>query len=168
MKNEYDRWIAKVDKNTGTDCWLWTGTTYRRGYGHFRRWINGKWKMEKAHRYSYEIHHGVSRHDLEGWLVCHSCDVTNCVNPDHLWLGTTAENIRDKIKKKRGNFGIKSGCNALSFNIATNIREYKMAHPWVTYEELGKLFKTSASQAHRIITNKIWKILSKEMIKFAA
>jgi len=87
-----DRFFQKVNK---TDkCWLWTGALNSRGYGCFS--IDRKSKL--AHRYSYEIYKGEIP---KGMYVCHACDVPNCVNPDHLWLGTASDNIKDMFKKDR-------------------------------------------------------------------
>lgn len=76
-------------------CWLWIRTKDGRGYGSI------KWEGKRiaAHRASWEIHVG----PIPKWaLVCHTCDVPTCVNPDHLWLGTPNDNMVDMIKKGRG------------------------------------------------------------------
>lgn len=75
-------------------CWLWKGYKNHYGYGKIR--INGKLKF--VHRLSYELHFGDIESDLE---VCHKCDVRNCVNPDHLFLGTRKDNMRDMSAKGR-------------------------------------------------------------------
>lgn len=154
MKTEYERFISKVNKTES--CWNWTGSTYRGGYGHFRRLIDGKWIMAKVHRYSYEVYKEVDRLSMVGLFVCHTCDNPSCVNPDHLFLGTVKDNTYDKIAKGRHNFGTKHGNRELSFSIAQEIRLCKLMNPKLTYRQLGKLFDTSASQIHRIIKNKIW------------
>jgi len=76
-------------------CWLWTGGLYARDYG--MAFLPGG-KPELAHR-AMMIAQG---HDLKpGDVVCHSCDVTLCVNPDHLFIGTQAANMRDMNSKGR-------------------------------------------------------------------
>jgi HNH endonuclease/helix-turn-helix protein len=89
-----ERFWQKVLKTE--TCWLWTAYKKPDGHGTFNR---GK-RMALAHRYSYELHCGVIPH---GMLVCHKCDVPSCVNPDHLFLGTPDDNVRDCIRKGRNN-----------------------------------------------------------------
>jgi hypothetical protein len=86
------RFLEKINK-TDT-CWLWTGALNSRGYGSIG--VNGK--AVSAHRFSYEMYIGEIP---EGLVICHSCDVRNCVNPEHLWAGTSADNNRDMFAKDR-------------------------------------------------------------------
>jgi hypothetical protein len=70
----------------------------RDGYGAFT--VDGK--KYKAHRLAFELATGA---DPTGLLVCHHCDTPSCVNPDHLFLGTQADNLRDMTQKERHQFG---------------------------------------------------------------
>lgn len=92
----YDRFNANWERDQKTGCWNWTGTISRayKGYGHIR--IGNK--AMKAHRYSWEAHRGKIP---EGMHVLHSCDNSICVNPDHLWIGTHQDNMRDMFRKGR-------------------------------------------------------------------
>lgn len=81
-----------VNENTG--CWEWVHAKTIEGYGHFGFFG----KRGKAHRFSWELYNGKIP---KGILVCHSCDNPSCVNPEHLWLGTDADNARDKVAKNR-------------------------------------------------------------------
>lgn len=87
-----NRFLEKVNKTDS--CWLWTGALNSRGYGAIG--VNGK--SVSAHRFSYETYIGEIP---PGMVVCHSCDVRNCVNPEHLWVGTSADNNRDMFEKDR-------------------------------------------------------------------
>ena len=74
-------------------CWEWRPLWVRKGYGQF---TIGK-KVFGAHRVSYEMFKGPIP---ENMFVCHACDNPSCVNPDHLWVGTNAENQQDRFLKK--------------------------------------------------------------------
>lgn len=83
-----------IDEKTG--CWLYQ-CLHMKGYGHL--YIDGK--KYPAHRFSYEYHNKPINNPL--LYACHRCDVRNCVNPDHIFLGTAKENNRDKLNKGRSN-----------------------------------------------------------------
>lgn len=89
-------WVSP-EPNSG--CWLWTGTANNHGYGKLQH--NGK--LSYAHRVSYLLHIGPIS---DGLCVLHKCDVPSCCNPDHLWLGTKADNTRDKVAKRRQHDGV--------------------------------------------------------------
>lgn len=92
-----ERFWAKVKKGSG--CWIWTGARTTSGYGFFNLPRNGLPKrVVKAHRYAWTLAQGAIP---DGMFVCHSCDVPLCCNPEHLWLGTHDENMRDMVRKGR-------------------------------------------------------------------
>jgi hypothetical protein len=81
-------------------CWRWSGSKGKDGYGRLNK-SQGKKGTSKgmgAHRLSYEMYNGPI---TSGLYVCHSCDVPDCVNPDHLWLGTQQDNMDDMHNKGR-------------------------------------------------------------------
>lgn len=90
-----ERFWEKVDRAEGDACWEWQAGRFSNGYGQFMR---VKHQMALAHRMAYELTNGPIP---EGLLVLHRCDNRPCVRPDHLWLGTHSENMRDMHAKGR-------------------------------------------------------------------
>ena len=81
-------------KVSESGCWLWTSHCDKDGYGI----LPGNHGNVRAHRFSYVHHYG--RIDA-GMVICHKCDNPSCVNPDHLFIGTTKENFQDMLSKGR-------------------------------------------------------------------
>ncbi len=91
-KSIEERFWSKVE-NCG-DCLRWTDKLDNWGYG--RLCINRI--AELAHRVAWFVYYGV---EPEGKLVLHNCDNTWCVRKEHLYLGTDADNMRDRTIRKR-------------------------------------------------------------------
>lgn len=90
-----ERFWNKVQINYETGCWEWTSSKNPKGYGQF--WLTGGGRS-LAHRYSYRFFFGEIQ---DGLLVCHTCDNTSCVRPDHLFIGTQMDNMHDASVKNR-------------------------------------------------------------------
>lgn len=91
-----DRFWSKVRTSDG--CWIWTGTRQTSGYGAMAISHEGTIYRRRAHRVSWELVNGPIP---PGLLVCHRCDNKLCVRPDHLFLGTPTDNVRDCWAKGR-------------------------------------------------------------------
>jgi hypothetical protein len=143
------RFADKVDFSG--ECWLWIAGKFSRGYGAYG---NDK-KVVQAHRYSWEHHFGKIPNGLN---VLHKCDVRNCVNPSHLFIGTQLENNADRDSKGRTARGIKQGSSKLTKSQVDDIRNtYK---PWTRGEfsqkALAKKYGVSQTNIGFIVNQKQW------------
>jgi hypothetical protein len=111
-----ERFWSKVAKSDG--CWEWTAARLPAGYGKFCKGKAGAgWVL--AHRASWQMEHG----DIpSGVVVCHRCDNRRCVRPEHLFLGTQLDNVRDCVAKGRSSRGERSGTALLTLDSVRTIR----------------------------------------------
>jgi hypothetical protein len=92
-----ERFRLSVYRDSEDTCWIWLGQPSAGGYGAFL--VGGRnGKIWKAHRYSYFMAYGPIPNGID---VLHKCDVRDCVNPSHLFLGTHADNMTDMKRKGR-------------------------------------------------------------------
>lgn len=111
--------LDRVDK-VDTGCWEWIGSTVT-GYGKFR----DDRKMVLAHRMSFLVFNGDIPMNMQ---ICHKCDNRKCINPDHLFIGTQLDNIRDCVAKGRNypNFAVNRyfGNKFRGVKVVANFIEY--------------------------------------------
>lgn len=103
-------------------CWLWTASIKQRGYGSF----SIGYQNILAHRFSYEIYCGPIPPNM---MVLHSCDNPRCVNPDHLRVGTHAENMQDMVDRERCSSGPGEKCPSHKLTEAQAIAIYNDPRP---------------------------------------
>lgn len=136
----------------GTDCWEWIGCKFRNGYGL----IMDNRRSLLAHRVSWNLHFG----DTEGLFVLHRCDNPSCVNPNHLFLGTQLDNIRDMdFKRRRVNSpqkGNLNGSSKLTEEQVMEIRNLRIKHK-IKCKQIAEMFKVSVPLVQKIIAGKLWK-----------
>ena len=140
-----ERFWQKVFVQSPGECWEWQA-----GGGVYGR-IQIDGRLASAHRFSYELHHGPIP---EGMFVCHACDNPACVNPGHLFLGTQADNMADKVSKGRQASGPHNGNSKLTWDDIENIRANAMN---LTLVELGELFGVSHENISFILRGETWK-----------
>lgn len=143
----------KVEKTGG--CWLWVGAKNPGGYGTIKIESSGDIHTILTHRVSWEFHFGPIP---DGMLVCHHCDNPPCVNPEHLFLGTDADNAQDMIKKgrkvtKRGEQNNKAKFTTQQI---LDIREL-WAGGGITKRDIADSYNVSDVAICNIINRKVWK-----------
>jgi hypothetical protein len=139
--------LSIPEPNSG--CWLWLGHTDEKGYG--RIGVDGKnWR---AHRAAWLAYRG----EFGGLHVLHRCDNPPCCNPEHLFLGTQSDNMRDMQNKGRHpNRGLNRGESHHMTNITEDVVRAILATPKYT-KGLTKRFGISASGISFIRQRKTWK-----------
>lgn len=135
-----ERFLSKVQRTES--CWLWTGARKPKGYGNIK--VNGVAKA--AHRVAYELFKGPIP---EGMHVLHTCDNPPCVNPDHLYAGTNADNQRDMRTKGR------RLADKITYPIAQEIRA-RAALEQISQGALGREYGISQPMVSMIVNNKRW------------
>lgn len=151
------RFLDKVNKNgpniIGTKCWAWTASVNNKGYGKF----GIDYKVKVASRVSYCLFKGEIP---EGICVLHRCDNPLCVNPDHLFLGTQLDNIKDMHDKKRRRCGIgeRQGKARLTEKQVIDIRR-SFSIGEKTRSELAKQYGVAYGTIFAIIANTAWRHL---------
>lgn len=147
---DVQKFLDKVSPEPNSGCWLWSGGVQAHGYGKIK--VHGRYRL--AHRVSHEIFvHPVP----DGMCVCHACDVTCCVNPSHLFLGTPADNAADRDKKKRHVFG--QNVNTAKLTDRMVILVPQLLDIGLTQREIARTFDVSQSTISAIAVGRTWKEL---------
>jgi len=138
-----------------SECWYWIGGISDLGYGRV-----GKGEHVAAHRASWTHFRGPIP---EGMKVLHKCDLRCCVNPDHLFLGTQAENVADMFAKGRNRTTPQPGeSNAMSVLTAVQVSQMRQIRKRtnLSHKKIAGLFNVSTMTAFRAITGQSWKKIS--------
>jgi hypothetical protein len=143
-----ERFWEKVRKTEG--CWIWTARKTKKGYGHFR--VNNTKRMF-AHRLAYTLTHGEVSENLQ---VCHHCDNPPCCNPDHLFLGTNADNVADRERKGRS-----ARTGAIQYRLtADQVADIRARHQQgVMQSTLADEYGVCRAAIGKIVRGETWKHL---------
>jgi hypothetical protein len=159
-----DKAIKKIKKSP-SGCWEWQASRNKQGYGKIGRSIDGKIKHFSTHRFFYQELVGEIP---QGMQVMHTCDNPPCCNPDHLKLGTAADNISDCVKKGRNYKGPKPWVGwkhspedhplaKLTNNDAKTVRHLYFAERR-TLKEIGDFFGIAFQTVSKIVNNHRFKV----------
>lgn len=144
--------LAKVDNSRDENkCWPWKASKLSNGYGQ----LTIKQMHFLAHRISWFIYCG---RIPSGLNVLHKCDNPSCVNPNHLFLGTQKENMKDKVDKGRAYTGIHKGeKNPANKLTADDVRDMRSKNG--TLKEIAKEYGVSFGLIGHIKSKRLWKHL---------
>ncbi len=147
-KTDLQRLNEKVKIKTGSECHEFTAARDNKGYGRF--FFDGS--MMLAHRASWAIHNGPIG---DGLNVLHKCDNPSCVNPEHMFLGTPADNMKDRDNKGRQAIGEDKGTAKLTNEEVIEIK-HCLGRGDVSQADLGKMYSVTQGNIAAIKSGKTW------------
>jgi hypothetical protein len=146
--SQREKFLARVSPRTD-GCWIWTGLVRPDGYGATRY----EGKEQSAHRVAWKLFRGKIG---PGLSVCHRCDVRACVNPEHLFAGTPAENAHDMRSKGRDKRGEKHGSAKLRLDQVRRIKAM-LGEDKMYMTEIAREFGVSETTIRAIRIGKTWR-----------
>jgi hypothetical protein len=147
-----ERFWNLVDKRAPDECWEWRGGLCGPGYGIFKVGTLGVDRRNvMAHRFAYELHYG----PLEKLACLHRCDNKKCVNPSHLFSGTQADNMEDKVSKGRQPRGAMHYISKLDEQKLAAARVFIM-NGW-SYKKIADRFNVQTMSLWNALNGKSWK-----------
>lgn len=144
------RFESKFDKGAVNECWIWKFGKDSDGYGNFWRLSVGD--SVRAHRFSYESYVGPIP---PGLVICHTCDNPSCVNPNHLFPGTSLENTVDA--KLKGRMCKGSRCHSALLTEETALEAKSYLSQGCRGADIAAFLGVSKSTIYKLKNGKSWK-----------
>ena len=158
------RFWAKADMHGEDECWPWKGARSGAGYGII--WVEGR--NRQASQIAWELANGIPFPD--GLIACHTCDNPPCVNPAHIFPGTTADNRHDAVTKGRVPSGVnhpvylnpglvtgmRNPCSKLTDDDVAEIRR-RYAQGGVTKAAMAREYRVSQTAIYYVIRGRHWR-----------
>jgi predicted XRE-type DNA-binding protein len=142
-----ERFWKKVNIREFDKCWNWQAGYYSSGYGAFSL----KGKNHRAHRIAWEFTYGSIPQDM---YVCHHCDNPGCCNPNHLFLGSQSDNMKDRMIKKP-NKGEENGFHKLTEKKVREIKQY-LEEKSLSQQQIANIYKVHQATISLIKTGRYW------------
>lgn len=158
-----ESFLKNMDRSGGKRaCWIWEKMVTKKGYGT----VTYHQKHMRAHRVAYILFRGEIP---EGMLVCHKCDNPSCCNPSHLFLGTNADNMKDRDRKKRQCRGEARSAVARKHSPRGSrhhkavinedqVREIRVMHSkGIPRKKIAEHIGVRINVIHRVVTRRFWR-----------
>lgn len=147
------RFRASFVEGLEDECWEWLRSRHVAGYGQLK--ITSERRQAYSHRIAFEVAYGPIP---PGKQVCHTCDNPPCVNPHHLFVGTSGDNHQDMKRKNRHLFGER---NVRAVLTEQKAREIVALSPLLSQRELAKRYGVSQGTISKIALGRRWAHLRK-------
>lgn len=148
-----DRFWERVDIKNPNQCWEWTALKDNKGYGLLR--------VKDKNIYAHRISAYLANMPIENKFVCHHCDNPSCVNPNHLFVGTLQDNVKDMIIKNRQAYNESHGMTNLTLEDVLFIKNSYIPGYKNKFKgnclELAKKYNVTDQTIRNIVKGKTWK-----------
>lgn len=151
----HDRLWAKIDRGEPDACWLWIAGNRVKGYGYITCGGDSRNGKIRAHR---AVWADVNGPIPDGMVVRHKCDNPGCCNPEHLILGTHADNVHDRCARGRSRHLV-GEANAASVLTEDQVRLIRSADlsKWGSQTALARQLGVSQPNVNAVLANKTWR-----------